>query len=126
MMSANNIKNVNHNREQEQDKTNVEVKCVEFQPPVDIEETKDEYILNVDMPGVDPNAIDVNLDKDILSIGAKAEIDGLPTRCYRRQFRVMRGLYPAKCKADYKLGVLTLRLAKPSSQIPHQIKISCE
>ena len=46
MMSANNIKNVNHNREQEQDKTNVEVKCVEFQPPVDIEETKDEYILN--------------------------------------------------------------------------------
>ena len=62
MMSANNIKNVNHNREQEQDKTNVEVKCVEFQPPVDIEETKDEYILNVDMPGVDPNAIDVNLD----------------------------------------------------------------
>ena len=111
MMSANNIKNVNHNREQEQDKTNVEVKCVEFQPPVDIEETKDEYILNVDMPGVDPNAIDVNLDKDILSIGAKAEIDGLPTRCYRRH---------------YKLGVLTLRLAKPSSQVPHQIKISCE
>lgn len=47
MMSANNIKNVNHNREQEQDKTNVEVKCVEFQPPVDIEETKDEYILSL-------------------------------------------------------------------------------
>lgn len=125
-MSATDIKNVNRHQEQEQRGNAVEVKCVEYQPPVDIEETKDEYILNVDMPGVDPSAIDVNLDKDILSIGAKAEIDGLPARLYRRQFRVMRGLNPDKCKADYKLGVLTLRLAKPSSEVPHQIKISCE
>ena len=95
-------------------------------PAVDIEETTDDVIVSVDMPGIDPQKIDVQLDKDILTVQAKSEIESLEPRLFRRQFRVMRGLDSSKCRADYKLGVLTLRLTKPTTSQPQQIKITCE
>lgn len=104
----------------------VKIKTCQVNPDCDIEEAKEDYIVRMDMPGLDPSGIDVKLDKDILTVQAVAEIDGLMPRKYYRQFRVMRGLDAAKCQAEYKLGVLTLRLAKPQSMQPQQIKICCE
>ena len=102
---------------------------VQFQtihPDVDVEEDKEDYILSMDMPGLTPENIDVKLDKDLLTVEAKEQIEGLAPRDYFRQFRVARGLDPAKCRAEYRLGVLTLRLAKPVTAKPQQIKICCE
>ncbi len=104
----------------------VKVRVCKVSPECDIEEAKEDFVVRMDMPGLDPAAIDVKLDKDILTVEANAEIDGLMPRRYYRQFRVMRGLDASKCKADYKFGVLTLRLAKPQTAQPQQIKISCE
>ena len=108
------------------DEQNVQIRVDQVQPAVDIEEAKEDFIVSVDMPGIEPKDIQVNLDKEILTVEAKAEIEGLPTRKYYRQFRVMRGLDASKCRADYKLGVLTLKLAKPTTAQPKQIKITCE
>ena len=108
------------------DEQNVEVRVAQVQPAVDIEEAKDDFIVNVDMPGIDPKDIQVNLDKEILTVDATSEIEGLPPRHYYRQFRVMRGLDASKCRADYKFGVLTLKLAKPTTAQPQQIKITSE
>lgn len=104
----------------------VKVKVQQVQPDVDIEEAKDDYVVTVDMPGLEPNSIDVKLDKEILTVEAHADIDGLAPRHYFRQFRVMKGLDASKCRADYKLGVLTLKLAKPEEAKPRQIQISCD
>lgn len=104
----------------------IQQKAQEFQPAADIEEAKDEYIVTVDLPGVNAEEIQVHLDKEILTIEAHSEIEGFLPRVYRRHFRVMRGLDSAQCRADYKQGILTLRLPKPSKAIPQQIKISCE
>lgn len=104
----------------------VKIKFQQIQPDVDIEETNNDYILSVDMPGLDPKDIDVKLDKDVLTVEAKAEIEGLAPRHYYRQFRVMKGLDASLCRADYKLGVLSLRLAKPAVAKPQQIKICCD
>lgn len=98
----------------------------EFHPDVDIEEAKDDYILNIDIPGLTTDAIDIKLDKDILTVEGNAIIEGLQPRHYYRQFRVMRGMDASQCRADYKHGVLTLRLAKPKTSSPQQIKIACE
>lgn len=104
----------------------VQSKTQAFQPPVDIEESQSAYILNVDMPGIDPKDIQVNLDKEVLTVEAESHIEGLAPRRYHRQFRVMRGLDATQCKADYRNGVLTLTLNKPTTSQPQQIKISCE
>lgn len=98
----------------------------EIEPDCDIEETKDAYILTMDMPGMDPNKIQVDLDQDMLHISAMAEISGLEARHYERNFRVIRGLDAAKVSADYKQGVLALHLPKPAQQQSHQIKITAE
>jgi HSP20 family protein len=106
-----------------QNKTNEKV--VSFSPDCDIEEAKDCYLVQVDMPGLELNDIHVELDRDMLTVEGNAVIDGLETRHYERQFRVMRGLDAAKVKADYKNGVLALKLPKPAEQQARQIKIQC-
>ena len=106
--------------------TAVKVKIQQVQPDVDIEEAKDCYVVTADMPGLNPNDIDVKLDKEILTVEAHSEIEGLAPRHYFRHFRVMKGLDATKCTADYKFGVLTLKLAKPEEVKPKQIQISCD
>lgn len=101
------------------------VKVLEATPDCDIQETKDSYIVTVDMPGMQLDQIHVDLDRDMLTVEGTAQIEGLDPRHYMRQFRVMRGLDASRVQADYKLGVLTLSLAKPSAQQPKQIKITC-
>ncbi len=104
----------------------VKIKFQQIQPDVDIEEADQDYIVTADMPGLDPKDIEVKLDKEILTVEAKSEIEGLTPRHYYRQFRVINGIDATQCRADYKLGVLTLKLAKPNAAKPQQIKISCE
>ena len=106
-----------------QNKTNE--KIVSFSPDCDIEEAKDCYMVHVDMPGLELNDIHVELDRDMLTVEGNAVIDGLETRHYERQFRVMRGLDATKVEADYKNGVVDLRLQKETEQQQRQIKIQC-
>lgn len=122
----NSCENCNLEHKDEKTQEAVKVRACQVHPDCDIEEAKEDYVIRMDMPGLDPAGIDVKLDKDILTVEAKVEIEGLAPRRYFRQFRVMRGLDAAKCQADYKLGVLTLKLAKPQSAQPQQIKICCE
>ena len=98
-------------------------KMIAFSPDCDIEEAKDCYLVQVDMPGLELNNIHVELDRDMLMVEGNATIDGLETRHYERQFRVMKGLDATKVQADYKNGVLALRLPKPVEQQARQIKI---
>lgn len=125
-MLENHVENETQNEAVENNDKSVQIRVRRVQPDVDIEESKEDYILNVDMPGVLPEAIDVKLDKEVLTVEGQAEIEGLAPRHYYRQFRVMRGLDVADCRADYRNGVLTLHLAKPRTSQPQQIKISCE
>ena len=108
------------------EKHEAEEHIVRVQPAADIIEGKESFIVNLDMPGLDPSKITVNLDKEVLTVEAKSEVDGFPPQMFYRQFREMRGLDASKCRADYKQGVLTLSLAKPTSAQPQQIKIQAE
>ena len=101
------------------------IKVEEFSPSCDVEESKDYYMVNVDMPGLELDKIHVELDRDMLLVEGTDETEGLAPRHYIRQFRVIRGLDASRVQADYKQGVLSLRLPKPETQKPKQIKITC-
>jgi len=130
MSENNNIQccsnNTNDKVEVRGDHAPAQPKLRRIQPPADIAEAKEDFILCMDMPGLNPNDISVKLDKEILTVEAKSEVEGLPPRIFYRQFRVMNGLDASKCRADYKQGVLTLSLAKPTTAQPQQIKIQSE
>jgi HSP20 family protein len=103
-----------------------QIRIQHVQPATDILETAENFSIRLDMPGLSPDDISVKLDKEVLTVEAKSEVEGLAPRMFYRQFRVMRGLDATKCRADYKQGVLALTLAKPTTAQPQQIKIQSE
>lgn len=95
-----------------------------WQPAVDVLESDQEYLVVADMPGLDPNGIGIELDRDMLVIEGTTVADGLDEILYRRSFRVMKGLESDKVRAEYRQGVLRVHLPKPTAQQPRRIQVT--
>ncbi len=96
-----------------------------FAPPVDIFESKDEILILADVPGVSPEGLSVNLDRDQLTIEAhRAQVAADEARFdYKRTFVVPRGIEADKIAASLTNGVLKLTLPKPAALKPRQIEV---
>ncbi len=108
-----------------------------FLPPADIRETEKAVELHVDMPGVDPNAIEIKLDGNLLTISASREAlrdekEGEWVRQERawglfgRTFTVPETIDGSKPDATYKHGVLTVVLPKKEAVLPKTFKVKVE
>jgi len=105
-----------------------------FVPEVDIFETKDELTLHADMPGVSADDIDIHFEKGELSIHGKvparqAEGTRYLFREYEagdffRSFQISEVIDANQISAQYKDGVLTLRLPKVEALKPRKIAVS--
>jgi len=101
-------------------------------PPVDIYETKDKYILILDMPGTTKENIDINAEGENLVIQAKVlEIDKewkpvvteFSMNDYKREFAIGNKVNKEKIEAKYENGVLKVELEKSESAKPRKIEI---
>ena len=104
-------------------------------PPVDIEETEDEWILEAELPGVDKKDINVEVrDSEVVISGdiKERERKGILRRRTRKtgefEFRVtLPGPTDADAiTADVKDGVLAVRIPKPEEARPHRIEVRGE
>jgi len=102
-------------------------------PTVDIAETKDEYLLQADMPGVNKAGLELLLEANELTIvGRRQEVTlegelivGESSRLdYRRTFLLDPMIDTAKISAQMEQGVLTVHLPKAERVKPRQIKIT--
>ena len=104
-----------------------------FVPRVDIYETKDALFLIADMPGVDDKTVEVELEKNILTISGRVE-DGkikdytlvfseYEVGDYERTFTLSDEIDREKIKATVKQGVLRLELPKAEKVKPKKIAI---
>jgi len=95
----------------------------QFTPAIDISETEKEIIVRVEITGIDPKDVDVSLAGDTLTIRGekKDEKEEKGEDFHRversfgsfaRSFALPRRVRQDKIKADYKDGVLSLRIAK--------------
>ena len=100
-------------------------------PAVDILESEDALTLVADMPGVEKDRLDIDVDQGILSIrgvtgnGIKGDVlyrEFRPSGYYR-QFRLLDDFDAAKAEAEMKNGVLTLRLPKAEAAKPRKIAV---
>ena len=104
-----------------------------FVPPTDIIETNDALLMYLDMPGADPETLDVTLENRELTVSAKSspfEPDGYSMvhgeyrdGNYERYFLIMSDQVDEdRVEAEFKDGVLTLTLPKsatsPAKKIP--------
>lgn len=104
--------------------------------PMDLFRTGDHYVLNVDLPGVDPGTIDVSVEDRTLTIRAErsartgAEAQWLlrerPSGTYARQLTVGRGLALDKISATYRDGVLALTIPVAEEAKPRRIEVAHE
>jgi HSP20 family protein len=107
---------------------------VDWVPPVDIREEKDQFVLHADLPGVDPQHIDVSLEKGLLTIRGRRQIEQRDEKNgYRRVERVAGEFYrrfslpdtadSQAVKARFTNGVLEVVIPKQAQVLPRRINV---
>ncbi|HKO75011.1 MAG TPA: Hsp20/alpha crystallin family protein [Gaiellaceae bacterium] len=103
-------------------------------PAVDVWETEKELVLSFDLPGIAEDKIAVELDDNMLTVTGERERtdEHSSERFYRferrhgqfsRSVSLPAGVDDADVKADYKNGVLEVRVPKPEEPKPRRIEI---
>ncbi|HOV15229.1 MAG TPA: Hsp20/alpha crystallin family protein [Spirochaetota bacterium] len=102
-------------------------------PQTDIYETKEEYKLVFDLPGIEKDDINIKVEKDILTLTAESKKQ--PVECYeclrdeidfygyQRSFNLNGVVDNSKIIADFSDGVLTLSMPKKEEQKTKEIQI---
>lgn len=97
------------------------------QPPVDVFENADGFLMRADMPGVGTDALEVELDKGLLTVrgrrALKPGVEDGPYMEYRRRFHVPKDIDPAQVAARFERGVLEVRLPKSEATKPRKIQV---
>ena len=120
-----------HELVQEETERTRECRC--FVPRTDIYEVGDEIVLALDMPGINENAIEITLEKNILNVKGYAQIEEpdeytltlveYETGDYERSFRVSDAIAKDKIEAVYNDGVLRLTLPKAEQAKARKIAV---
>jgi HSP20 family protein len=103
-------------------------------PAVDIEETKDGYLLTADVPGLSPEQIEVNVEDGVLTFKGerkserKDEKDGYRRYertfgTFRRSFVLPKGVDPAAVEAQVVNGQLSVRVPRPAQAPPRRVAV---
>lgn len=105
-----------------------------FAPPADIYETRDDVQLYLDMPGADPATVDVTLDRRILAVSARStpwQPQGYVLIAaeyqednYARSFVLSGNLDGDKIEANFRDGVLRLRVPKSAPSPAKKISVN--
>jgi HSP20 family molecular chaperone IbpA len=103
-----------------------------FTPAVDILELPDELVLQVDLPGVKADAVDVHFERGELTVKARREAaarkgrglveEFLPGE-FTRGFLISQDVAADKISAELKNGVLQVHLPKAETAMPRRISV---
>ena len=100
-------------------------------PMVDILETAEGLTLIADIPGAEKDTLNISVEQGILTLNAPAS-HAMPGQSiytefelahYYRQFSIPGILDHEKTKADYKNGILTLKIPVSEAAKPRKIEI---
>ncbi|WP_054952432.1 Hsp20/alpha crystallin family protein [Flaviflexus massiliensis] len=101
--------------------------------PMDLVRTGEEYLAEIDLPGVDPETIDIDIDDRTLTIRAErkpreGDLEWLtkerPTGTFARQLTLGPGVAVDKINANYESGVLTLTFPVADEAKPRKISVT--
>ncbi|MHB1241911.1 MAG: Hsp20/alpha crystallin family protein [Gaiellaceae bacterium] len=103
-------------------------------PAVDVWETEHDLVYAFDLPGVSEEQISIELHEDTLTVTAQRERTEERTEdgvvrferrfgTFARAVGVPSGVTEDGIKADYRDGVLEIRVAKPEAAKPRRIQI---
>lgn len=101
---------------------------------MDLYREGESFIATIDLPGVDPSTIDIDVEDRTLTIRAErpaATGEGIewlsherPSGTFARQLALGRGLALDKIEAGYRDGVLTLTIPVAEEAKPRKISVT--
>jgi HSP20 family protein len=105
-----------------------------WSPAVDIAEDEKQYLITMDLPGLDKKEVAIKLENDVLTVsGEKKEEKKEDNKNYHRveryygkferSFRLNEDVNREQIEANFKNGVLRLSLPKAEKALPKQIEI---
>lgn len=90
-------------------------------------------VLTTELPGIDPDSLDVSVEKDVVTIRAKREevvpedakvhLQERRDLSVDKQFRLPFSPVADKTEASYEKGVLTVRLSRPEVEKPQRVVV---
>ena len=102
--------------------------------PLDAFRHGDEFVINVDLPGVDPSAIDITVERNVMTLKAERawrrnEEDQVlmserPQGTFTRQLYLGEGLDAERVNARYEHGVLTLTIPVAEKAKPRKVEVA--
>jgi HSP20 family protein len=102
----------------------------DWTPAADIYETESGYSIAIDLPGIDREALEIDIDDNRLMVKGIRGIEESrqhrserPRGRFLRTFSVPASVEQGKIQAEYKDGVLQIRLPKRSEQKAKRIDI---
>ena len=105
-----------------------------FAPSIDISETEKQYIIDVEIPGIDKKDIELNVDNNTLTISGERkfekEEDGKQFHrveshygTFSRTFTLPDNANTESINATYNNGILNITVDKSEKSLKKQIKI---
>lgn len=102
--------------------------------PMDAYRSGDDFLVQFDLPGVDPETIELDVERNILNVraerrspapeGAETVVAERPHGTFTRQLFLGDTLDTERIDATYGAGVLTLRIPVAEQTKPRRIRIS--
>lgn len=102
--------------------------------PMDLFRDGDVYVLNADLPGVDPGSVDIDVDGQVLTMRAERtladhdDVNWLARErhagSFMRQLNLGQGIDTARISASYTNGVLTVIIPVSEAAKPRKIEVT--
>ena len=101
--------------------------------PMDAWRAGDEFVVEFDLPGVDPKSVDLDVERNVLTVRAqRPPLNGdqelvaaeRPRGVFSRQWILGDNLDTERVQARYDSGVLTLRIPVAEKAKPRKIEIT--
>ncbi|MFI7483040.1 Hsp20/alpha crystallin family protein [Kocuria sp. M1R5S2] len=101
--------------------------------PMDLYREGDQYILRADLPGIDPDSVDVDVDGQLLTIRAERKLPDVgevqwitrerQSSSFVRQLNLGQGIDIQGIAASYDNGVLTVTIPVSAQAKPRKIQV---
>jgi HSP20 family protein len=102
--------------------------------PMDAYRAGDDFIVHFDLPGIDPETIELDVERNVLNVRAERRspapedaelvVAERPTGAFTRQLFLGETLDTERIDASYDAGVLTLRIPVAEQAKPRRIQIT--
>jgi len=102
--------------------------------PMDLYRDGDHYVLDADLPGIDPGSVDIDVDGQLLTIRAERTLasgDGVKwitrereTATFVRQLNLGQGIDIENISASYRNGVLSVTIPVSERAKPRRIEVT--